>query len=198
MNIAEAKKELRRVMRERRLQLDAAYARAAAERIVCRVTGLPEFREAEAILCYVSMKHEVETTGIVEVAWQNGKRLAVPALDRDGEYRPAWLDVKSAMAVRQFGIREPEAPDWAGDVRFDLAILPGVAFSPAGGRLGHGRGYIDRLLARLEQGVVCKAGVCFQCQLAAEVPTGESDVMMDVVVTEDAVYRSAGTGLNSE
>ena len=191
MSIVEAKKALRQVMQEQRLSLDAVYARGAAERIVGRVTGLPEFRQAQTILCYLSLKHEVETAGIIEVAWLTGKRLAVPAIDADGEYRPAWLRVETAVAVKQFGVREPEAPEWMDDVRFDLAILPGVAFSPEGGRLGHGRGYIDRLLARLATGAGCKAGICFQCQLAAEVPTGASDVMMDVVVTEDAVYRRA-------
>jgi 5-formyltetrahydrofolate cyclo-ligase len=189
MNMTDSKQALRQVMRERRAQMDAAYARGAAERIAGRVTGLPEFRQARTILCYLSMKHEVDTAGIIEVMWQAGKRLAVPALDADGEYRPAWLDVQSVMAVKSFGIREPEAPDWVGTACFDLAILPGVAFSPAGGRLGHGRGYIDRLLARLGTGAGCKAGVCFQYQMAAEVPAGGSDVLMDVVVTEEAVYR---------
>lgn len=189
MNMADSKQALRQVMRDRRLQMDSAYARGAAERIAGRVTGLPEFRQARTILCYLAMKHEVETAGIIEVAWQAGKRLAVPALDADGEYRPAWLDVKSVMEVKAFGIREPAVPDWVGNDGFDLAILPGVAFSPDGGRLGHGRGYIDRLLARLGAGVGCKTGICFQYQMAAEVPTGGSDVLMDVVATEDAVYR---------
>jgi 5-formyltetrahydrofolate cyclo-ligase len=191
MSIAESKKELRRVMQEQRLQLDAVYARGASDRIVGRVTGLAEFREAQTILCYLSMKHEVETTGIIEVAWQAGKRLAVPAIDGEGEYRPAWLRAETVVVEKRFGVREPEIPDWASNGSFDLAILPGVAFSPEGGRLGHGRGYIDRLLARLTAGVGCKTGICYQCQLAGEVPMGECDVLMDIVVTEDAVYRTA-------
>lgn len=191
MSIAESKKELRRVMQEQRVQLDALYARGASDRIVGRVTGLAEFREAQTILCYLSMKHEVETTGIIEVAWQAGKRLAVPAIGDDGEYRPAWLRAETVVVEKRFGVREPDVPEWVGDVRFDLAILPGVAFSPAGGRLGHGRGYIDRLLSRMTAGVGCKTGICYQCQLAGAVPTGERDVLMDIVVTEEAVYRTA-------
>jgi 5-formyltetrahydrofolate cyclo-ligase len=194
MNTAESKSELRREMLERRMRLDADYARGASERIVGRLTGLSEFRQAGTLLCYMSMRHEVSTAGIVDVAWQTGKRLAVPARDADGEYRPVWLEEKSELAVKAFGIREPVAQEWTGDIRFDLAILPGVAFSPSGGRLGHGRGFIDRLLKGLGSKAGCRVGICFQCQLAGEVPTGEGDVSMDIVVTEEAVYRSAGTG----
>jgi 5-formyltetrahydrofolate cyclo-ligase len=196
MSVIEAKKALRGIMQERRAQLDADYAKGAADRIVGRVTGMAEFRQAETILCYLSMKHEVETAGIIEVAWAAGKRVAVPAISDDGEYRAAWLDQGVKMTERRFGVREPEFPAWALDVRFDLAVLPGVAFSPAGGRLGHGRGYIDRMLARLAAGVGCRSGICFQCQLSEDVPTGERDELMDVVVTEDAVYRRVeGAGI---
>lgn len=189
MSTPETKPLLRALMQQRRLSLDALYARGAAERIAGRVTGLPEFREARAVLCYLSMRHEVDTREIIEVVWRVGKRLAVMARDADGEYRPAWLLPAGAVSAGRFGVPEPAAPEWAGEVAFDLAILPGVVFSPSGGRIGHGRGYIDRMLARLGDKVACRMGVCFQCQMAESVPETGHDVPMDVVVTEEAVYR---------
>lgn len=195
----ETKQALRKIMRERRLALGTVYARGAAQRIAGRVTSLAEFRSARAVLCYLAMKHEVDTDAIVEAAWRAGKRLAVPARGADGEYRPAWLEPGRHVVAGCFGLREPEAPAWAEDAAFDVSILPGVVFSPAGGRIGHGRGYIDRMLARMGAGAGCKVGVCFHCQVAESVPAAGHDIPMDVVVTEDAVYRKAGRqGGNSE
>lgn len=186
-----SKAELRKLMQERRLRMDPVYARGAAERIAGRVMALSEFRSARTVLCYLAMKHEVNTDAILEVVWQSGKKLAVPALGPDGEYHPAWVHAADRLVESKFGVREPGTPEWADGGLFDVLILPGVVFSPAGGRIGHGRGYIDRMLARLGTGSGCRIGLCFQSQMAESVPVCEHDVVMDVVVTEEAVFRGA-------
>ncbi len=189
--MTDAKAALRKLMQERRMRLDPLYARGASKDIARRVMELPEFRAARAVLCYMAMKHEVQTDAILEAAWQTGKRVAVPAQVQGGEYHPAWIREEERMVAARFGLREPVAPEWAQAASFDVLILPGVVFSPAGGRIGHGRGYIDRMLVRLGVGRGCKVGLCFQCQMAESVPVSDQDVPMDVVVTEDAVFRRA-------
>jgi len=189
--VTEAKQVLRERMLQRRESLEAGYARGAAERLAGRVTALAEFRAARVVLGYLALPREVNADAILAAAWRAGKRVAVPARAPDGEYRPAWLEPASRLRAARFGVREPEAPAWADGALFDVAILPGVVFSPAGGRIGHGRGYIDRMLARLGGRVACRVGVCFHCQVAESVPATGHDVPMDVVVTEDAVYRAA-------
>jgi 5-formyltetrahydrofolate cyclo-ligase len=73
----------------------------------------------------------------------------------------------------------PEAdpdPSWP-----DLVVVPGLAFTRDGRRLGQGGGWYDRFLARTR----CpKVGVCFDVQVVAELPVEDHDVVVDVVVTE--------------
>jgi len=69
----------------------------------------------------------------------------------------------------------------------DLVMVPGVAFDSRGGRLGHGKGYYDKLLAAGEH--THRVAVAFECQMFPEVPMGRHDVRMHAVVTEAGVYR---------
>ena len=67
----------------------------------------------------------------------------------------------------------------------------GVAFDVSGGRLGHGRGYYDRLLADVRPDAPLVA-LAFECQLFPPIPMGTHDVYMDLVVTEKEIYRGRG------
>ncbi len=62
----------------------------------------------------------------------------------------------------------------------DLVITPGLAFDHNNNRLGHGKGYYDRLLAGMR---AFKIGVCFNFQLFNEIPYTLNDVKMDMVIT---------------
>ena len=70
---------------------------------------------------------------------------------------------------------------FAREKAIDLVIVPGIAFTPAGQRLGRGRGYYDRLLPRLRNAY--KMGVCWPCQMVTAIPTEPHDMPMDCVIT---------------
>lgn len=67
----------------------------------------------------------------------------------------------------------------------DLYIVPGIAFDRNGYRLGHGKGYYDRLLAGIN---VPKIGLAYSVQVVAELPRSSYDVPMTMVVTEEATF----------
>jgi 5-formyltetrahydrofolate cyclo-ligase len=69
----------------------------------------------------------------------------------------------------------------------ELIIVPGVAFDSSGGRIGHGKGYYDRLLRNVTPATRIVA-LAFECQMFAEIPMLDQDAFMDKVVTERAVY----------
>jgi 5-formyltetrahydrofolate cyclo-ligase len=74
---------------------------------------------------------------------------------------------------------EPQGEAFTDFDSIDLAIVPGVGFSPQGARLGRGKGYYDRLLPNLH----CpKIGLALPCQIADEIPTKEWDIFMDEVI----------------
>ncbi len=81
-----------------------------------------------------------------------------------------------------FGILEPAAgsPEVGVD-KIDAFICPGLAFDPRGGRLGRGRGFYDRMLAKARPDAI-KLGVCFEIQLVADTFPEPHDVRMDAVI----------------
>ena len=176
-------------MRKRRASLDSGWVLAQSRAITARVIVLPEFQRAEVVLGYLSLPGEVNVDGILAAAWKAGKRVAVPAVRDDGEYMPAWLTPNESLTPAGFKVRQPTIPFWAKPDGYGLVIVPGMAYAADGARLGHGKGFYDRMLARLGAKIRSKVGVCFSFQLAPEIPVTETDVGMNVVVTEDQVYR---------
>ena len=73
----------------------------------------------------------------------------------------------------------------------DLVMVPGVAFDPRGGRMGQGKGYYDRLLARVRPDAPLVA-LAFDCQIFPEIPVAEHDVFMDTVITETSTHKGRG------
>lgn len=185
-----AKAALRKALLAEREALDSGRVSVESAWITERVIALPEFQQAETVLGYLAKPREVQAAGILEAAWRAGKQVAVPASRLDGEYAPAWLRPGDSIGIARFGVPEPVTPAWAKPDRFDLVVVPGVAFSASGARLGHGKGFYDRLLARLGRRIGRRVGVCFGFQLTPELPVEAYDVNMDIVVAGEQVYRS--------
>ena len=76
---------------------------------------------------------------------------------------------------------EPTGPLFADYSKIQLAIIPGMGFDRQGNRLGRGKGYYDRMLAKLSHAY--KIGVCFPFQLFDKIPTDIYDITMDEVLT---------------
>lgn len=173
---------------------DAEPDRESKGRIIQqRVVGLAEFQAAGTVLSYISVPSEVATSDLVRRAIEDGKRVAVPYVTEQG-LQAAFISSLDELVPARFGLREP-SPALRADAtrvcepgRVDLFIVPGVAFDRSRGRLGHGRAYYDRLLARAAKGSRFIAPA-FECQIVAQVPMTPTDVFMHAVVTEKAVYR---------
>ncbi|MEM9516424.1 MAG: 5-formyltetrahydrofolate cyclo-ligase [Actinomycetota bacterium] len=73
----------------------------------------------------------------------------------------------------------------------EVVIAPGLAFTPAGARLGQGGGWYDRFLADVSPGCTT-IGVCFREQVLDDLPIEPHDIAVDIVVTDRGVVHSAG------
>lgn len=167
--------------------------REELSRQICEMAiRLPEYLAAQTLLLYVSRPSEVQTTHLLTAAWNQRKRVVVPSC-QNGQLELFWIDTLEELAPRTLGILEPRSEVRASVERridvgeLDLAIVPGLAFDRRGGRLGLGKGFYDRLLARCPTGVSL-VGLAFECQVFDEVPMLSHDVFMDKVITEKAVY----------
>lgn len=150
---------------------------AEAAALWAKVENLPEFSSAGTILLYMSIEGEVPASGFIE-KWRTVKRILIPKVAGDDlllyEYDPDRL----TQGYR--GILEPaEDAVQAEYSDVDLAIVPGVAFTRSGIRLGRGKGFYDRLLPRL----TCpKAGICFSYRIIPDIPTDPWDITLDKVI----------------
>jgi 5-formyltetrahydrofolate cyclo-ligase len=86
----------------------------------------------------------------------------------------------SELVPGRFGIREPAAGPALAPL--DLIVVPGLAFTTEGSRLGRGAGFYDRFLSAIPATTV-KIGVCFEFQRVSELPQESHDVKMDAVVS---------------
>jgi 5-formyltetrahydrofolate cyclo-ligase len=185
--LAARKRSLRASARAARRSLRTPERQQASTTIVARLQRLPDVRDATTILLYAAQPTEVDLGGLVRPLRSRGARTLFPRVV--GEQ----LDLVAAADLRTLelgyrGIREPAGPRVGPEV-VDVAIVPGVAFDPLGGRLGQGGGHYDRLLARLPERCL-RIGVCFACQMVPRVPRSAHDEAVDLVVTEHALYRS--------
>jgi 5-formyltetrahydrofolate cyclo-ligase len=164
--------------------------------IVERILNLPEYESASLLSAFVGVGSEVDTLPLIETALARGKRVAVPWVD-GRVLRLFDLASVGDLAPAPFGLLEPPADLRADASRevtpaeIELFVVPGVAFDPNGGRLGHGRGYYDGLLAQA-RGSAPFVAAAFECQMVEQVPMTPRDVPVDAVATERALHRAAG------
>lgn len=175
------KSELRRKMRRLNRSLPPQERAAASERIFRRVEALPAFAEARTVALFCALDDEPDTAPVLK-RWGLRKRLAVPRVE--GDRMQFYLYDPATLCTGAFGIVEP-GPGAAGCdcAQIDLLVVPGVAFTSGGERLGRGCGYYDRYLS--QPGIqAVKVGVCYAHQVVTVLPAEPHDVAMDCVVSE--------------
>jgi len=154
---------------------------------------LEVFRAARAVGAYMPLTDEVAVTplflpshGLRRTSQSLEKTFYIPAFDEaSGMYRMARLTTE--LRKGRFGILEPAVPVFATKDELDLIIVPGVAFDRAGGRVGRGGGFYDRLLPQYS---ALRAGICFDFQYLEAVPAEEHDIRMDWVVTDTRILKT--------
>ena len=93
---------------------------------------------------------------------------------------------KEPFIKNALNILEPENPIKINEV--DVFLVPGVAFTATGKRLGRGGGYYDKLLSKYPD--TLKIGITFNERIMQDLPTESHDISMDYVFTNDKYYKS--------
>ncbi|KAJ3875021.1 hypothetical protein F5051DRAFT_72672 [Lentinula edodes] len=173
--------------------------------VTAKVLLLPEFQNCTRVSCYISMPTgELQTSEILKSILEIGnKSLFVPKVTQDGAME--FLKVENqndldALPSGKWGIREPSYESDAGprvnamEAGLDLILVPGVAFDRSMSRLGHGKGYYDRYIARyIASGRPRPLLVALALReqlLDSTIPVGEHDCKMDMIITpEEVIHR---------
>ncbi len=180
------KQHIRKEALARRAGISKEEAAEKSRAITDRILALPAYRNAECILLYIDVKGEVRTRDLLERAWKDGRRTAVPRC-RDKRMDFVEITGYSDLKPGSFGIPEPASGDPI-DPGNALMIMPGAAFDRNLSRIGYGGGYYDRYLC--ENPDVQTVAVSYACQVFDSIPSEEHDVRPRILVTENEIlYR---------
>lgn len=185
--------EKARLRREGLARRDAVSDREQkGDAILDQLRRFPPFRRAATVAAYVAVRSEVPTLPLLEELWRSGKGVVLPLVTGENL---ALIRIKSLneLAPGTFGILEPTQAICARPERraqpaeVDLFLVPGVAFDRRGGRVGYGKGYYDRLLARARRGTA-SVGLAYEAQIVPEIPVGPQDFRLWHLATERQIY----------
>lgn len=181
----ESKKDIRkRVLEKRNYISDKEWEDKS--RLICeKVVTHPFFLQADSIYCYVDYRREVGARSIIEHAWKQGKKVAVPKVNGDEMefyYIQSFEDLKEGYK----GILEPEEMHPATE-EHALVIMPGAAFDRCGNRIGYGKGYYDKYLQSHSN--LKTIALAFELQMVDAIPADTHDICPNIIITEENTYE---------
>jgi 5-formyltetrahydrofolate cyclo-ligase len=203
MSLIDDKNEARRRMKALLKAISPEDAEDRSLRATEHFKALPEYARADIVLAFLSKKGEIRTESLIDAAQAEGKIVAVPRMEYSPEEGHSIVfvplpDDYHIWPRDRLDIPAPPADEAAlpdGEL-FSASVLvatPGLAFDRRGHRLGRGRGYYDRFLARARAnagrlgGSVIACGLCYVSQLVDEGSCDENDSAVDLVVTEGGI-----------
>lgn len=178
MEIIEQKKQLRKLIREKKYQFSFIQKLAASKPVFEQLEQLPEFVKAQTVLLYWSMKDEIHTHDFI-LKWYQQKNIILPLVDGDSLQLRQFTGMDCMVEGTSFGILEPGKGPVADVSKIELGVIPGIAFDRMGNRMGRGKGYYDKLLIGRPFYTV---GVCFDFQMVEQVPVDINDVPLHKVI----------------
>ena len=173
------KKALRREIREKKRAMSEVEIVRRSERLGELFVATEAYRNAKSVYGYLPYNQEVRTVPMLQKALSDGKRVAVPKVYGD-TMRFVWLDDLSKVEKSEMGIPEPVADEPVADDDTALVLMPGVAFTEKGDRMGYGGGYYDRFLAAEPNHPT--VALCYEFQIVETLPTEEFDIPVDLVL----------------
>lgn len=187
----EAKQQIRPIVRTSRAARSAAKREELEDQWIA--TALEFINGAELVAAFVSVNEEPPSHGLIQAIADSGKRVILPKLG-PGLTR-AWgyfrgLDDLEEMAPGR--PPEPTGPAFDNDILADVdaLIIPALAVSHAGARLGQGGGWYDRAL-KLASGRARIGAMIFPEEFVeADLPQDENDVRIPFVILPDRVVAT--------
>lgn len=189
MNIQARKQALRQSIIGARLEISVTERTRANEIIATQIGQLNCFSSANRVLLYLNFGAEFAAEMVVKNALRAGKQVFLPKVNRDTKQLDLYRieNLAHDVAPGLWNIPEPvldrcEQLENLSEIEF--VLLPGVAFTRGGARLGYGGGFYDKLLVRMTHQPDLAAGA-FARQVVSTLPLERTDRLIDWLVTEN-------------
>lgn len=173
------KASIRRQIREKKRAMTQEEILLRSEKLGQLLAQSQVYQSAKTIYGYLPYNQEVRTVPMLERALQEGKRVAVPKVYGD-TMRFIYLEDMSCVETGYAGIPEPVADAPVAEDKTALVLMPGLAFTKEGDRMGYGGGFYDRFLA--EEPNHPTVALCYEFQILESLPTEEYDIPVDCVL----------------
>lgn len=179
------KNEMRKAFLKRRSQMSKEEREEKSRIITDKILALDIYKKADWVFCYIDMASEVITTDFINLAWKDGKRVAVPVAKKDRFMYFVEITSFNGMKRSSLGVMEPEIGPEKQVIPNDnsIMIVPGSMFDINKNRCGYGGGYYDTYTEKYN--VKNTVGVCFDIQLADSIPVESFDRPLSAVLTEN-------------
>lgn len=191
-----AKKALRKDMKEIILKLSDEEKRKQSMSVTRQLLNDDWYIKAISISIYLHMEDEIKTQDILKDAISCGKRCYIPRYFMGGNKMEMVLlkdmaDYES-LPVTKWNIKQPPDEEIREEAlenqELDVMLIPGMAFTKNGKRLGRGKGYYDAYLSKAKNNLPQPPktiALAFKQQIVDNVPTDELDFLIDKVMYDD-------------
>lgn len=189
-----AKNTLRKTIQRKLALISHDEKKIQSEKVLKKLFKLPAFNRSKRISVYLSTEDEISTEPIIRYIFENNKTCYVPRYNKNKMEMVKLHSMKDweTLPLTKWNIKQPHlgehrenALDTGG---LDLIIVPGVAFTADGDRMGHGKGFYDTFLRHLHNTQLTSPttiALAFNEQVLDDVPLQEHDVKIDLILHSD-------------
>lgn len=184
--------QLRTTHRHSRAALSQEIQASNAEKLWRLVSTLDAFQQASRVAAYISIRGEIDVSGLMESGALDGKQFYLPVLDAESMHFAPWSPGQ-ALEKNGFGLLEPSVPvaDCIDVLELDVVLAPLVVFDSKCNRIGQGGGFYDRTFAHKQQtpeAMPILVGVAHESQREAELAPQSWDIPLDIIATDSSIY----------
>lgn len=185
--------EAKRAIRERVRGRLSELTPSEQARLSALASGhlIERYGEKKPVMGYLALPGEIDPGGAMALWRSRGVVVCAPRVDWETRQMTAAAlsGDRRDLALTRHGLLEPGPKAQTVPIgELGAVIVPGIAFTSDGKRLGRGGGFYDRFLSRLSGGTL-RIGLVFSCQMVDELPVESHDEGVDIVITEDGPVR---------
>lgn len=184
---------LRSKFKKLRNKLSAKNRQKASREIFKKIQIVLQNKDFKNIAVYLPINNEVKTNKIIDTLLKKGANIFIAAyFKKINKYRFVKFNGWENLEEGPYKILQSSNFLHSSEVKLDLVIIPGLAFSKKGVRLGYGKGVFDKLLAPSK---AFKIGLAYDFQIIDKIPQEKHDLVMDIIVTEKSIYSISTIGV---
>ncbi|WEV55143.1 5-formyltetrahydrofolate cyclo-ligase [Leuconostocaceae bacterium ESL0723] len=172
------KTQLRQQQKAALKNLTSSQRQAESQSLYQQLFEQPAWQRAQTVAITLNLPFELATQPIIEAAWQAGKTVGVPLIEA-GQLGFVTITPETEYQAGALNIAEPVGGQPLAQADIDLTLVPGLAFTSGGERLGFGGGFYDRFLADYDGDSLALA---LSVQLLDQLPIESHDQLVHQVL----------------